>query len=108
MLAMYWLLIGGSLLTMGDIVFKDWLTRALPYASFEYAAGFALYIAGLFCLVESFKTQHIAIASVVFILVNIITLALVSWLYFGEKLTPVQVIACLLAFTAIVIFHFSE
>ena len=108
MTSLYWLIIGGSALTVGDIIFKYWVERSLPYLSITYLGGFALYIVGLIFLIESFKTENIAVASAIFVLINIATLALVSWLYFGDKISSLQIVGLLLACTAIVILELGK
>lgn len=58
-------------------------------------------------LVQSFKTQNIAIASAIFVIVNIVTLGIVSWLFFKEPLTIIQIIGIALAIIAIFILEFK-
>jgi multidrug transporter EmrE-like cation transporter len=99
------LAIGGTLLTLGDIVFKTWATANAPYLSYQYILGLALYIAGLLCLIETFRTQNIAVATAVFVLINIATLALVSWFWFGEKLSLLQVAGLVCAAAAVLLLE---
>jgi len=56
-------------------------------------------------LVQSFKTQNIAIASTIFVVVNIVTLGIVSWLFFKESLTLIQIIGIIIAIIAIFILE---
>lgn len=107
MTGMYWLILGGVALTAGDIAFKFWVDRALPYTSFLYIGGLLVYLLGLVFLIESFKTENIAIASAIFVLINIITLAAVSWLYFGDKLSSLQGVGLVLALSAIVVLQLN-
>lgn len=92
------LAIGGLLLTIGDVVFKFWAKEALAR---YYVSGLALYLMGMLCLVESFKTHNMAVASAIFVVVNIVTLAIVSWLYFAEPLTSQQMVGISLAIVAV-------
>ncbi len=108
MYAIIWLVLGGIALTIGDIIFKFWVEKTLPYLSIAYIGGLALYILGLIFLVESFKTQNIAVASAVFVLINISILAIVSWLYFGDKLSLVQILGLLLAGGAIILLELGK
>ena len=103
-----WLTFGGIALTVGDIIFKFWVERSLPYFSTYYLAGLALYIAGLVFLVESFKTENIAVASAIFVLINIVILAIFSWFYFGDKLSLLQIIGLLFAAMAILLLEVSK
>ena len=92
-------------MTVGDVVFKFWVEEP---KRFLYVTGIVIYLAGLLCLVESFKSYNIAVASAIFVIVNICTLALVSWLYFGEKLTGMQIAGIALAFLAILLLKLGS
>ncbi len=81
------LIIGGIVLTLGDIIFKFWVEKPQP---FLYIVGLGVYLVGLILLVQSFKTENIADASATLVVANLVTLSLVSWLYFGEKLSALQ------------------
>ena len=75
------IVLGAVSLTTGDLIFKYWLTyKGGPL----YVFGFLFYMFGLVCLVESFKYENIAVASLMLVLFNLLTLTLVSWLYFHE------------------------
>ena len=102
------LIIGGVLLTIGDIVFKFWIERSEPYVSFLYAGGLFLYMLGAIFLIETYKTENIATATAIFIIVNIVTLALVSWLYFHDNLTCLQMIGLMLAICSIVLIEIGK
>ena len=95
------LVLGGITLTAGDIVFKFWIERSLPYLSVWYMSGLMLYIASLVFLVESFRSENIAVASVILVLLNIVFLALFSYFYFGDKLTLLQMLGLVLALLSI-------
>ena len=103
--AIVWLLLGGAILTAGDIVFKFWVEKPQQWL---YAAGLAIYIVGLMFLVQSFKTQNIALASTVFVVFNVVTLALVSWFYFGEKLTPLAIAGVALALFSVGLLELNK
>ena len=83
------LFIGGSVLTVGDIVMKKWVTNN---NIFLFVEGLAIYLVGLIFLAYSFKYKNIAVASTIFVVFNIITLSIVSWFYFKETLSTVQLI----------------
>lgn len=100
--AILWLVFGGITLTIGDIVFKFWVERPTV---FSYISGLCIYLIGLMCLVQSYKTENIAIASAIFVIFNIVTLALVSWFYFNDKLSTMQMIGIFLAIIAVVILE---
>ena len=99
---MHWLAIGGLLLTVGDIIFKFWTER--PQWPL-YGAGILVYIVGLMCFVQSFKSQNIAVASVLLVVFNVVSLALVSWICFNQKLNPQQMCGIGLAFGAFLLLR---
>lgn len=103
--ALLLLFIGGTALTIGDIIFKFWITNNRPSL---FAAGLMVYVVGLLFLIQTFKTEHIATASMIFIIFNIVTLALVSAYYFEEHLTNLQLTGVVLAMVAVVIMEFGR
>lgn len=99
------LLLGGILLTVGDILMKNWTNSSKIWF---YVIGMIFWILGLVFLAMSFKYKNIAVASIIFVLFNIITLALFSWLYFNEKLTALQMIGILLGLASVIILEFDN
>ena len=79
--AYIWLFAGGMILTAGDIVFKLWADRSDGRL---YCLGLMMYLLGGVCLVQTFKSHNIAVASALYVLFNIATLTLVSWLWFHD------------------------
>jgi multidrug transporter EmrE-like cation transporter len=96
--------IGGLILTIGDIFMKNWVSSS---KNIFYVIGLGIYIIGLNFLAFSFKYKNIAVASVIFVLFNVITLALVSWLYFKEPLNTFQIIGIVLGLGAVILLEFS-
>ncbi|MDD2325186.1 MAG: SMR family transporter [Alphaproteobacteria bacterium] len=97
---LYWLAGGSVLLTVGDIIFKMWAKQTqISY----YLSGLLIYMLGLLCLVESFKTHNMAIASAILVIGNIITLAIVSYFFFGEPLTPKQMAGICTSILAVIL-----
>lgn len=90
--------IGGSILTAGDIVMKKWVASSQPL---WFVTGMILYVVGLVFLAYSYKYKNIAVASTIFVIFNIITLAIVSWFCFKEALTPLQAIGIALGIGAV-------
>ena len=99
------LTIGGITLTVGDILFKFWVESPRPLL---YVFGLGTYLIGLLFLVQSFKYQNIAVASVTLIILNVATLALVSWLQFGEKLSFVKMVGIAVAFLALILLQVGK
>ncbi len=95
-------LIGGLILTIGDIVFKKWaITGNWPTFFF----GLFIWTIGLVFLAFSFKYKNIAIASLIFSLSNVILLTLISYFYFNESITTLQFIGIILGITAVVLLE---
>lgn len=93
------LALGGIILTIGDIIMKKWVNTQ---SNVFYIIGIAVWIIGLLFLAESFKFKNIAVASLIFNIFNIVTLVAVSWLYFKEKLSGLELIGILLGIIAII------
>jgi multidrug transporter EmrE-like cation transporter len=98
------LFIGGCVLTIGDIVMKKWVVNN---SGFLFIIGLAIYLAGLIFLAWSFKYKNIAVASVIFVIFNIITLSIVSWFYFKETLTGLQIAGMLLGISSIIFLELA-
>ena len=99
------LISGGLILTIGDIVFKFY---AVAPKSYLYVIGLVIYVIGLMFLVQTFKTENIAVASAVFVIANIVTLLIVSWLYFGEPLSGIKIIGIIIAIIAILVLELGK
>ena len=72
-----------------------------------YALGMLIYIIGLNFLAQSFKYENIAVASVIFVLFNIITLSIFSWIYFKEALSIAQIIGIILGLASVVFLELT-
>jgi multidrug transporter EmrE-like cation transporter len=100
------ILFAGSLfLTVGDIVAKQWVKAEQPV---YFIATLMLYLIGLVCLIMSFRFKNIAVASLILILLNVITLALWSWLMDGEALNRVELMGLVLGLAAVVLLEYSH
>ncbi len=98
------LLIGGIILTVGDIFMKKWVnTNSYLF----YFIGLAIYLIGLNFLAQSFKYKNIAVASVIFVIFNVVTLAIVSWIYFKEALSPLQISGIVIGIISIVVLEIA-
>jgi drug/metabolite transporter (DMT)-like permease len=96
------LFLGGLVLTIGDIVFKNWVEKGASYTSWVYIVGVLLYLGGSMLLVESYKHDvNIVAAGVIQVLFNTIILVAFTYFYFNEPLTTVQVIGILLGVISI-------
>jgi len=96
------LLAGGIILTIGDIFMKKWVnTQTHTW----YIIGLIIYIIGMNFLAQSYRYKNIAVASVIFVIFNIITLAIVSRLYFKESLSPLQIIGVITGIAAVILLE---
>jgi multidrug transporter EmrE-like cation transporter len=98
------LFIGGSILTIGDLVMKKWVINDKTPL---FVTGLAIYLIGLIFLALSFKYKNIAVASTIFVIFNIITLSIVSWFYFKETLNPFQIIGISLGISSIIFLELA-
>lgn len=99
------LAIGGLILTGGDLFMKQWVNTNKPAV---YLLGMALYIVGLNFMAFSFKYKNIAVASVIFVLINIITLIAFSYFYWQERLSGLEVVGLTLGIIAIVLLELAD
>ena len=96
--------IGSLVLTVGDIIMKKWVGSNNAYL---YLAGLGIYLVGLNFLAQSFKFKNIAVASVIFVIFNVVTLSVFSWFYFKEKLSGLQIFGLVVGLIAIVILELA-
>ncbi len=98
------LLIGGIVLTIGDIVMKKWV---INNSNLFYFLGIVTYLIGLNFLAQSFKYKNIAISSLILAIFNITVLLIVSWVFFKETLSPLQIVGIIIGITAVVILEIA-
>lgn len=92
------LIVGGVLLTVGDLFMKAWAVSTNKY---NYLIGIFFWIFGSLFLAWTYKYENLAMATLFYILVNILTLALVSVFYYHEPLSIKQSIGLLLGLVSI-------
>lgn len=100
------ILIGSLILTVGDIVMKKWVAGGAN-SLYLYVLGVGIYLGGTLFLAESFKYKNIAVASVIFILVNVAILVVISWYYFKESLSLMQLVGIALGIASVVILELA-
>ena len=85
---MFWgflyVILGSISLTVGDVFMRKWVADD-SYGNFSI--GFMCYLLGMLFLAFSFKYKNIAIASMLLVLFNIITLLIVRWYMFKEPIS---------------------
>lgn len=98
------LFIGGTVLTLGDITMKKWVnTNSHTF----YIAGLIVWLVGLMFLAQSFKYKNMAVASTIFVIFNVVTLSIVSWLYFKETLSTFQILGVIIGLVAIIVMEIA-
>lgn len=96
---------GGLILTAGDLFMKEWV---VTNKSGIYLVGITLYLLGVNFLAFSFKYKNIAIATIIFMLFNVLTLIIFSYFYFHEKLSGLEVAGIVLGIAAIILLELAE
>ncbi|MDD4937984.1 MAG: hypothetical protein PHX34_03125 [Candidatus Shapirobacteria bacterium] len=102
LLAFILIFTGGVVLTIGDLVMKKWVNSG---TSIFYVLGLIVYMVAMVFLSQSYKYKNIAVASLMLVLFNIITLLIVSWFFYQEKLSLVQFIGVFFGLVSIVILE---
>ena len=92
------LIIGGILLTCGDLFMKSW---AVTDKYFNYGIGILFWVIGSLFLAWTYKFKNMAVATIIYIFINVATLLLVSWIYYKEPLTAKQMIGVGLGLTSL-------
>ena len=95
---MIFLIIAGGLLVTGDLTFRFWMNGENRIL---YFAGLFQYFAAMVLLVQSYRTHHIAIASVIMTIFNASVVTLILWLFFGDSLSGKQIAGMVLAVVGI-------
>ena len=93
---------GGVILTIGDIILKEWVDKSYPYL---YVTGIILYLISMNLLAHSYRYQNIAIASLSMVIFNVLTLTLVSHFVFHESFNSYQLTGITLGIIAIILLE---
>ena len=97
-------LAGGIVLTAGDIIMKKWIAGG---GVIVYGIGLVIYLVGMVFLSQSYKFKNIAVASLAMVIINIITLLIISWLFYHEQLSVLQLIGVTLGLMSVVILELA-
>jgi multidrug transporter EmrE-like cation transporter len=96
------LLASGCLLTIGDLLMKQWIESNLT----RYCVlGLTVYYIGLIFLALSYRYKHIAIATCITCLLNIIILSIVSTFLYKEPLGFREMVGISLSITSILVLE---
>lgn len=99
MIAYILIIIGGLTLTVGDVFMQKWVDTNITK---NFIIGMIIYVVALTCLAFSFKYKNIVIASVLYILINIISLLIVNYYLFNQPLSSSQFIGIFFAIVSII------
>lgn len=92
------LVLGGLISTIGDLFLKNW---TLNNNINEYYLGFLCYNIGIYFLVTTFKEKNITTSIVIYILVNIVSFAIINSMCFNDNLNSTQIFGVILAVCSI-------
>lgn len=98
------LLAGAIVATIGDILLKKWI---ITKSTWRYIFGILMYLIGANFLAQSFRYKNIAVASIIYVVINIIILSVVSWLYFKETLNTLQIAGIVLGLVSVIVLELA-
>ena len=96
---------------MAATLIIDWtgITLAKKYIVTDewfWLAGSIFCFAGLaVIMVQLFKVENLAVANAIWAGLAIVGMTAISWLYFGEKLSPIQIVGMVLVIGGIVLLE---
>lgn len=100
-----WALLAGFILTGADIVFRYW--QDTPWrGGFWVALG--IYTVGVMCMMFTFFGKNIAIATMLTVLINMISYLVVAYFIFGDTLSPIKLFGLGLGLIAIFVLELSH
>lgn len=104
-MAIFFVIIGGIILTLGDIVLKKWVTTSYDTL---YVAGILLYLISMNFLAHSYKYEDIAVASMLMVVFNVLTLTAIGYFFFSENITRYELIGIAFGIVSIGFLEFGK
>lgn len=101
-LALVFVILGGISLTIGDLIMKKWIANG---GLIIYVLGLVVYLVGMIFLSQSFRFKNIAVASMLLVIFNVVCLVIVSWIFYHEKLTWIQIVGILIGMLSVVLLE---
>lgn len=101
------LILGGLFSTVGDIFMKKWSIENTE-RNYEYIFGFLFYNIGIYFLVSTFKEKNITTGIVIYILVNIVSFAIINSIYFDDHLNSTQIIGLIMSICSIYLLEHQK
>ena len=92
----------GAAYTLGDIAMKKWVTNP---SIWPYLAGAFMYLVGMNFLAFSYLYRNIAVATAVCVIINIVSLTIISWVFFKEPLTVRQLAGIAVSMIAVLLLE---
>src|SRR5690606_16376712 len=102
--AILYITFGALFDTFGDLLMKNWV---INNSKIYFAGGMLFYVVGLSFLAYSFTFKNIVIASVLFLIFNVVLLSLVNWFVYSEALSHKEIAGLCLGLMAVVLFEYN-
>ena len=92
----------GAAYTLGDIAMKKWIMHPSVW---PYLAGAFMYLVGINFLAFSYLYRNIAVATAVCVIINIVSLTVISWICFKEPVTVRQLAGIAVSMIAVLLLE---
>jgi len=92
----------GAAYTVGDIAMKKWIMHP---SLWPYLVGALMYLIGMNFLAFSYLYRNIAVATAVCVIINIVSLTIISWVFFKEPLTVRQLAGIAVSMIAVLLLE---
>lgn len=102
---LFLVIIAGLILTAGDIILKEWVVKS---HSVFYITGILLYLISMNLLAQSYRYEDIAVASMIMVIFNVVTLTLVGYFFFHENITVYEISGITLGIVAVSLLEFGK
>ena len=103
-LLLLYLITWGIFLTIGDIFLKKW---SIDYKYLYYGFGMVAYVIGIILFSLTLREKWLAVANTILQTTNIAFLAIISYFFFHEHLTPIQMVGIALSILSVVLLEFG-
>ncbi|MFA5750642.1 MAG: hypothetical protein WC895_05535 [Candidatus Shapirobacteria bacterium] len=97
-------LLGGIILTLGDIAMKEWVSSS---KTFFFIIGLLVYLIALCLLAFSYKFEDIAVASILLVLFNVVSLLLANQFLFHKPTTSLHIVGIVIALIAVCVLELA-
>lgn len=104
------LLIGGTSLTVGDITAKKWIQLSggdFSVSTYWYLLSLLFYAIGVTLFAFSLKHKSIAVATIILVFCNLLTVAIIGHYFFNEKLSLLQIAGIAIGFLSVILLELA-